>query len=184
MLIPEVCFQLKDGRDAVIRNPKEEDAEAMLQMLYTLAAETEFTIRYPEECDYTLEEERHILAQNNASAHQAMLICEVEGEIAGSCMVSVCTRIKTRHRASVAIGLVQKYWNQGIGTKMFQEMIRIAEGFSEVSQIELAFIEGNTRAQRLYEKQGFRIVGVYPNATRLKDGTLLHEYIMIKQLQR
>ena len=35
-----------------------------------------------------------------------------------------------------------------------------------------------------YEKLGFRIIGVKPNAIRLKDGTLLNEYSMIKELKR
>ena len=51
-------------------------------------------------------------------------------------------------------------------------------------QIELEFIEGNTRARALYEKMGFRVCGVRPDAIRLKDGTLLNEYIMIKKLKR
>jgi hypothetical protein len=29
---------------------------------------------------------------------------------------------------------------------------------------------------------GFRIAGVHPNAIRLKDGTMLNEYLMIKEL--
>ena len=36
----------------------------------------------------------------------------------------------------------------------------------------------------LYEKMGFRITGVTPNAIRLKDGTLLNEYVMIREIRR
>ena len=67
---------------------------------------------------------------------------------------------------------------------MFQEMIHIAENNSEILQIELDFIEGNSRARALYEKMGFRITGVRPNAIRLKDGTLLSEYSMIREIKR
>ena len=65
---------------------------------------------------------------------------------------------------------------------MFEEMIQIAEKRDGVCQIELDFIEGNTRARRLYEKMGFRITGVKPDAIRLKDGTLVNEYMMLKRL--
>ena len=41
---------LKDGRQAVIRTPKEEDIEGMLNYLRVSAEETEFILRYPEEC--------------------------------------------------------------------------------------------------------------------------------------
>ncbi len=42
--------------------------------------------------------------------------------------------------------------------------------------------EGNTRARGLYEKMGFRITGVKPDAIRLKNGTLVNEYMMLKRL--
>ena len=63
-------------------------------------------------------------------------------------------------------------------------MIRIAEENENILQLELDFVEGNTRARALYEKMGFRIVGIKPNAIRLKDGTLLNEYSMIREIKR
>jgi RimJ/RimL family protein N-acetyltransferase len=92
--------------------------------------------------------------------------------------------MKTRHRASVAIALLKEFWNQGIGTRMFREMIRIAEANPNLLQMELEFVEGNARARALYEKMGFRITGVHPNAIRLKNGTLLNEYSMIREIKR
>lgn len=84
----------------------------------------------------------------------------------------------------MAIALISEFWNQGIGTRMFQEMIHIAEEWKDVIQMELEFVEGNSRARSLYEKMGFRITGVRPNAIRLKDGTLLNEYMMIREMKR
>ena len=34
----------------------------------------------------------------------------------------------------------------------------------------------------LYEKMGFRITGVKPDAIRLKDGTFVNEYMMVKKM--
>ena len=108
----------------------------------------------------------------------------MDGKVAGNCGISFGTHLKTRHRAGVAIALLRAYWNLGIGTRMFREMIRIAEERPETIQMELEFVEGNTRARALYEKMGFRITGVHPNAIRLKDGTLLNEYMMIREIRR
>ena len=63
-------------------------------------------------------------------------------------------------------------------------MIQIAESNQDILQMELEFVEGNQRARALYEKMGFRIAGVKPDAIRLKDGTLLNEYFMVKKLVR
>lgn len=141
-------------------------------------------MRYPEECSkYTPEGEAQWIKQNNSSEHSVALVCEVDGKIAGNCNVSRAPWLKIRHRASVAIALLSEFWGQGIGTKMFEEMIRIAESWEDVSQMELEFVEGNGRARGLYEKMGFRITGVRPNAIRLKDGSLRNEYLMVRELR-
>lgn len=61
-------------------------------------------------------------------------------------------------------------------------MFQAAEKRGGIRQIELDFIEGNDRARSLYEKMGFRITGVKPDAVRLKDGTFRNEYMMLKML--
>ena len=185
MIIREIEFALKDGRKALLRSPKDEDIQGVLDYLYVSAGETEFILRYPEECSkYTAEGEKALFDRINASGNEAMLVCLVDGKVAGNCQIAWKTGLKTRHRASVAIALLKEYWNQGIGTRMFREMIRIAEENPDLLQMELKFVEGNIRARALYEKMGFRIAGVHPNAIRLKDGTLLNEYSMIREIRR
>jgi RimJ/RimL family protein N-acetyltransferase len=73
---------------------------------------------------------------------------EPVGGIAGTCQISFHDRIKLRHRAGVAIGIIRKYWNLGVGTAMFREMIAAARKRG-VTQLELEFIQGNTRARAL-----------------------------------
>ena len=183
MLIPEKEFTLRDGRRAVLRSPREEDIPGMLEYLYISAGETEFILRYPEECGkYTPEGELALFNSINGSESGAMLVCLVEGRVAGNCQIMWKKSMKTRHRAEVAIALLKEYWGQGIGTRLFEEMIALAREKGDTLQLELGFVEGNTRARALYEKMGFRITGVHPNAIRLKDGTMLNEYSMVKQL--
>ena len=185
MTVCEFEYTLKDGRKALIRSPKEEDIQGMLDYLVQSAEETDFVLRYPEECSrYTAEGERELFDRINRSDTEAMLVCIVEGKVAGNCQITWNNRIKTRHRASVAIALLRDYWNQGIGTRLFQELIKIAEDHENILQMELEFIEGNSRARALYEKMGFRITGVGVSAVRLKDGTLLNEYHMIREIKR
>jgi len=184
MLITNIDYTLKDGRKAIIRSPKEEDVEEMLEYLKVTAGETEFLLRYPEECDrHSVESEKKLFERINAADNELMLVCFVDGKLAGNCYISWPNRIKTGHRANVAIALLKEFWGQGIGTKFFQEMIRVAEENPNLLQMELDFIEGNNRARALYEKMGFRITGYRPNAIRLKDGTLLNEYQMVRKIR-
>ena len=184
MVVQGFEFRLKDGRKGFIRSPKDEDIPSMLDYLRVSAGETEFIMRYPEECDqYTAAKEKQLFDVINESDHRAMLVCVVDGRVAGNCGIQWNDAMKTRHRASVAIALLREFWNQGIGTLFFKELIRLAEDNKNILQMELDFVEGNSRARALYEKMGFRITGVKPNAIRLKDGTLLNEYSMVREIK-
>ena len=47
-----------------------------------------------------------------------------------------------------------------------------------VEIVELAFVEGNDRARKLYEKFGFAIVCEKPRAYKLRDGSYRKEITM------
>ncbi len=182
MLIQERTIKLKDGRTAVLRSPRESDAKMLLDILRLTAEETDFLIRCPEECNLTEEQEKQWIRSVRESGGCCTIVCEVEGQLAGNCEVRFHDRIKLSHRGTIGIALVKDYWGLGIGTAMFEQMIRIAKEREGILQLELEFVEGNTRALHLYEKMGFSVVGCKPNAIRLKDGKLLKEYFMVREL--
>ncbi len=185
MEINEFEFLLRDGRKAVIRSPREEDVQGVIDYMYVTACDTEFVIRYPEECSkYTPDVEKDLFRHMNSSNSRAMLLCLVDDIVAGCCEISWSTSLKIRHRADLAIAVVKDYWGLGIGTRMFQELIRIAEENEYITQLELDFIEGNTRGRAFYESFGFRITGVKPDAVRLKDGTMRNIISMARKIER
>ena len=137
MIIEDVRFKLRDGREAILRSPKEEDVESTLEYLRISAGETEYILRYPEECGkYTAEGEKALFEKKNASPSEAMIMCIVDGRVVGNCDISFFRGMKTRHRGVIGIALISEFWNQGIGTKMFEEMIRLAENREGITQIE------------------------------------------------
>ncbi len=182
MLIKPKKILLKDGRNALLRNPNPDaDAVTMIEHLKQMAAETEFLLRYPEECSWTEAQEKTILSENNADDMRLMLVCEVDGEIAGMCGMSLYPQIKFRHRANLDIGLQRQFWNLGIGTAMLEAMIETAMERG-VLQLELDYIEGNARGRALYEKMGFEEVARHPDAVRFKDGSMRSLVFMMKKL--
>ncbi len=182
MIFPEKTLLLKDGREAILRAPHpERDAAAMAGYLKTCAQETNFLMREPEECDIPIERERAFLQEKVDSGTSAMIVCEVEGELAGLCSLDMNTRRRTRHRGQIGIALKRRYWGLGLGTTMLRELIEQGKK-AGLSQLELEYIEGNERARGLYEKLGFRVTGEKPDAIRLKDGTSLKEISMARRL--
>ena len=172
---------LQDGRTAILRAPEASDATELIAYLRQACSETDYLLRTPQECTMTLEQEEAFVEGLNASAWDMMIVCEVDGRIAGNCQISRKRQIKTRHRGEIAIGLLQEFWGLGIGTALMQAMIDQSNDWG-LMQLELEYIEGTARARALYEKMGFRIVGLRPDAIRQPDGKLRHEYIMVLAL--
>ena len=185
MIIKEFTFTLKDGREAIIRSPRVEDSQNLINYLTKASSETDFLLTTPEECSkYTLEYEKAFIENTNNSTTAYMFVCEADHQIVGTSRIEWSNHVKTRHRARVAIAVLRDYWLQGIGSQFFKTMIRVAEENQFISQLELEFIEGNERAKALYEKYGFKVYGFIPNSIRQKDGTLLKEYLMLKEIKR
>ena len=79
------------------------------------------------------------------------------------------------------LAVLKEYWGLGVGVALIDTVAQAAQARG-VQLLELEVIQGNVRAQRLYERMGFRTVGEHPNAIRLKDGTLLTENLMAMDL--
>ena len=181
MIFEEKQITLKDGRTAILKSPCVEDAEKLLNYLKKACEETNFLSRYPEEWNSTKEQEEAWVDHIRNSPNTLGITCYVDGNVAGNCEIRFLGSIKTAHRATIAIALLKAYWNLGIGSAMFSEMIAAAKRHG-TEIMELEFLEGNDRAKHLYEKFGFRVVSDRPNAYKLKDGTYLREFYMQKYL--
>ena len=181
MIFDEKKITLKDGRTAILKSPCVENAEKMLNFIKKSCGETDFLARYPEEWSIDVEQEEVWVKRMLESPDILTMTCYVDNEVAGNCELRFKSGIKTSHRAEVAIAILREYWNRGIGSSMFSELI--SEARKRGAEImELEFMEGNERAKRLYEKFGFRVVSEKPNAYKLKDGTMRKEYYMQKYL--
>ncbi|MGN0505638.1 MAG: GNAT family N-acetyltransferase [Lachnospiraceae bacterium] len=181
MIFEEKKINLKNGKTAVLKTPCVEDAEKMLNYIKTACGETEFLLRYPEEWDISVEKEEAWVKRLIASPDTLAITCYVDCAVAGSCEINFRGGMKTSHRATVSIAILKDFWNLGIGSAMFEELIAAAlKRGTEI--MELEFVEGNERAKHLYEKFGFRVISEKPNALKLKDGTYLKEFYMQKYL--
>ena len=181
MIFEEKKITLKDGRSAVIRSPQKGEGQELLSLIKTASGETESLLRYPEEWNITVEQEEAWIESVRNSESVYNIVCFVEGKAAGNCEIRFLPGIKMGHRATLGISIIKEYWNLGIGSAFFSEIIKLAEAHG-TEIMELEFAEGNIRAKHLYEKFGFRVVAEKPKAFKLRDGTYLSEICMQKYL--
>ena len=183
MLFEERTVTLRDGRTCTLRPAAPDDAAELIAYMKATAGETPFLLRYPDEVQYTEEQERGLLAQILNDPGQAMLIGIVDGKVAGNSSISgIGTKRKIRHRCSLAVTLYRDYWGLGIGGAMIGYLAELA-GKIGFEQIDLEVAADNERARALYEKCGFRETGRRLRALKFDDGTYNDEILMTKLLE-
>jgi len=183
MLFAMKQVKLKNGRTAVLRSAGHDDAQGLVDYMHLVYTQTEYLNRYPEEAIDSAAKEALFLSGINQAPASMMVMAVVDGQIAGTCQLAVRELTKLRHRGVVSIALVSDYWGLGLGTALMQELVSAARQ-QGCTQLELAYAEGNVRAAALYEKMGFKPYGKLPNALALKDGRMLDEVLMVKDLTR
>lgn len=182
MYLEKGVFTLSDGTALVLRSPCPEDAETLLDYLRQTSAETHFLMRDADEFSMTVEDEAAFLNRVASNPRGFMLAAFDGGEAVANCSIFPISEVrKACHRGSFAIAVKQKYCECGLGTLLLQYALEQAKELG-YTQVELGVYADNPRAKHVYEKLGFREMGVIPNAFRLADGTFRDEVQMVIHL--
>lgn len=175
---------LRNGAVCTLQPTHPDDSAQMIDYMKQTAGETEYLLRYPDEVNYTLEQEQAVLRRLMEDPHSVMMVGIVNGEVAGNCSIgTVGDKRKVLHRCSMGIALKRAYWGLGIGTAMIGYLTELA-GKIGYAQMDLEVVADNVRAQALYEKCGFVPTGRRSRALKFDDGTYHDEIIMVKYLDQ
>ena len=175
-------YLLKNGKKAIIRKPKVEDAEAIINVITVADTETLFLARNPGEFCTPVEREKQIIETVLADNDVEWFVAEYDNKVVGQCSVGLVRRnVRYRHRAEVAFVILKDYCNLGIGGRMMEECIKWCKEHG-VTQLELDVVKNNDRAIKMYQNFGFEIIGTRENALKYQDGTYADEYLMVKKL--
>ena len=127
MLYSASEFIGKDNRTYTLRSPMAADAAAMLAYLKATAAETEHGLSYPEELNFTVQDEVDFIQTCNDDPGSIMITAFDGDALVGNASLScVFEKQKTRHRATFGIAVLRQAWGQGLGEKIMRELIACA----------------------------------------------------------
>ncbi|MBQ7546219.1 MAG: GNAT family N-acetyltransferase [Clostridia bacterium] len=158
----EKTILLKNGKEAIIRNGDAADANAVFEVFNRTHAQTDYLLSYPDENDFSPEQEANFLKEKAVSANETELVAIVDGKVAGTAGIeSVGPKYKVRHRAEFGIGVLKEYWGLGLGKALTEACIQCAKG-AGYDQLELNVVSENDRALSLYRRMGFVEFGRNP----------------------
>ena len=140
--------------EVIIRPPKVEDASAInaIRRMDGVRENTLGLISEPVS--------RTVQFLQNLDRNNHMLVAEVDGHVVGMASLMHSAHPRMHHSGSIAIAVHKDFQGKGVGRKLMEALIDIADNWLMLVRIELGVIEDNTRAYALYESMGFVKEGV------------------------
>jgi RimJ/RimL family protein N-acetyltransferase len=163
-----------------VREIHEGDAEAFLDLLTRIDAETDFMLLEAGERTTTVGEQRERIKGMLFKENQTILVASRAGQLVGY-LVAIGGEVRRiRHRAYVVVGVLQAFTGRQIGTRLFTALEIWARRHG-IERLELTVRSDNERGTGLYRKMGFEIEGLKKRSLKVK-GTYVNEYYMAKIL--
>jgi len=173
-------FSAKDGREVVLRTPKWEDLDDLLELINSLVNERAEVLRNEvvsrdEEIDWLSK----VLSRLEKD-ETFYIVSEVNGKVVAVSEINRRSGYE-KHVGVIGIAIRSGFRDIGIGTEMMKVLIEHAQEIG-LKVLTLTAFATNRRAIRVYEKVGFVQTGRVPKK-HFKDGKYIDEIIMTKVLE-
>jgi RimJ/RimL family protein N-acetyltransferase len=180
--IPDRAFRLPDGRECVVRCPREDEAEYVRANVKATFATTDSVLTCPDEFKLTAEEEAKFIKERAQSPTGLFLIAEVvhnsAREFAGCAGLDPIPKRRAQHNVTLGIMTGGAFRGLGVGHCMMQAMMDFAREHPIIRRVQLEVLEANDRARRLYERHGFVVEGRRIGCFQRTPGVFENDLIM------
>ena len=145
--------------ELLIREAEPDDAAELVTFLNRVSLETDFTSLDREGILLTDAEMELFLDKQARSENQITLLALLNDEIAGLVNITADQRKRVRHIGDLFIVIGKKYWNNGLGSLLLEEVVEWAQASGILRRLQLTVQTRNQAAVHLYQKNGFVIEG-------------------------
>lgn len=158
--------------DVIIRPILPQDAE-VLWVIARQEGVIETTMALP-----SLRLEQRIKSIQALSENDHYMVAERAGAAVGVAGLTVGTG-RTRHSGSLFVYVARQQQGQGIGTRLMQSLLDLADNWLLLRRVELTVLTENEGARRLYERLGFVVEGCRKMSI-IAQGELKDEWLMAR----
>jgi len=158
--------------DLIIRPVLLQDAEA----LWTIARQEgviETTMALP-----SLRLEQRMKSLSKLGENDHYMVAERASQVVGVAGLTVGTG-RLRHSGSLFVYVARQHQGQGIGTRLVQTLLDLADQWLLLRRVELTVLTENEGAKRLYERLGFVVEGCRKMSV-ISQGELKDEWLMAR----
>lgn len=176
----QIVFQGKTKKDLdiLVRYPKQEDLQQMLDYINTLSSEKTFLLFQGEQM--TLEEEKIYLDDQlkKIEEKKAIKLFVFDNDKLIAISDIVMREKAEKHIGYFGISVVKEFRGQGIGNLLMDLVIKeAAKNLEDLKIIVLGVFGDNVVAQNMYKKFGFQEFGNLPGGISHADVLVDHIYM-------
>ncbi len=164
--------------ELLIREAEVEDAVALVSFLNRVSVETDFTSLDGDGILLTSEEMAIFLNKQASWDNQITLLAFLNDKIAGIVNITADQRKRVRHIGDLFIVIGKKYWNNGLGSLLLEEVVEWAQASGILRRLQLTVQTRNLAAVHLYQKHGFVIEGRQERGAYIEEGDFIDVYLM------
>ncbi len=162
----------QDQQQVVVRPVRVEDAEAIWSITRQEGV-IETILALPSD---RVEQRAKAFANLSEDAHY--FVAEVMGHVVGMAGLSV-GRGRLRHSGHVFLFVDRAHQGQGIGTRLLETLLDLADRWLLLRRVELTVFVENERGRKLYERLGFVVEGRRKMSV-ISQGELKDEFLMAR----
>ena len=118
----------------------------------------------------------------DSNIHHFVAVTKIDDNqelIIGSIGLHVHSNLRNRHKADIGMMVHKDYQGRGVGTKLMEAALDIADNWLMLVRVELSVFVDNDKAISLYKKFGFDIEGTMKKAG-IRSGEYVDEYMMAR----
>ena len=164
--------------ELLIREAGPNDAAALVSFLNRVSVETDFTSLDGDGILLTSEEMAIFLNKQASWDNQITLLAFLNDKIAGIVNITADQRKRVRHIGDLFIVIGKKYWNNGLGSLLLEEVVEWAQASGILRRLQLTVQIRNLAAVHLYQKHGFAIEGRQERGAYIEEGEFIDVYLM------
>jgi ribosomal protein S18 acetylase RimI-like enzyme len=154
-----------------------EDAAAMIRYLNEVGGESDNLLFGKDEFYLTVEKEAQYIEGINSNPDSLMLLGLIGSKIVSVSLISSLGRKRIAHNSDLSISVKKDYWGLGIGNAVIAELLNFAREHRSIINVSLGVRADNKAAIHLYEKFGFKRIGVHQDYFNV-SGTYYDELLM------
>lgn len=164
--------------ELLIREAESKDAAELVSFLNCVSVETDFTSLDGDGILLTSEEMEIFLNKQASWDNQITLLAFLNDKIAGIVNITADQRKRVRHIGDLFIVIGKKYWNNGLGSLLLEEVVEWAQASGILRRLQLTVQTRNLAAVHLYQKHGFEIEGRQERGAYIEEGEFIDVYLM------